>query len=225
MKTQETWGLRLLLAVVVLISAAGCGDAKQVDTDVCQREPAHCVHDSGTAPPAPDAGTPDEEAPDAGAPGTPPVGKPADTTPPTLIQSSQSASGGLAGAAVTLSVTARDDESPQLRFTWTVTAGALGVPSSTGNTSQVVWTAPVCIPRGTVASVTVTVTNSSNASVSTTFSLSSFACPAPTVVTGRWHSLALRADGTVWAWGYNAQGQAGDGRPYMMTVPVKALLP
>lgn len=40
--------------------------------------------------------------------------------------------------------------------------------------------------------------------------------PAGTVITavngGYWaHSLALRSDGTVWAWGYNGYGQLGDG--------------
>ena len=30
------------------------------------------------------------------------------------------------------------------------------------------------------------------------------------VAAGRKHSLALKDDGTVWAWGYNAQGQLGD---------------
>ena len=28
---------------------------------------------------------------------------------------------------------------------------------------------------------------------------------------GDYHSLALKSDGTVWAWGYNGDGQLGDG--------------
>jgi len=35
------------------------------------------------------------------------------------------------------------------------------------------------------------------------------------------HSMALKADGTVWAWGYNASGQLGDGTMVNRTVPVK----
>ena len=31
------------------------------------------------------------------------------------------------------------------------------------------------------------------------------------VATGVGHSLALKSDGTVWAWGYNGYGQLGDG--------------
>ena len=31
------------------------------------------------------------------------------------------------------------------------------------------------------------------------------------VASGDWHSVALRADGTVWAWGLNKKGQLGDG--------------
>lgn len=31
------------------------------------------------------------------------------------------------------------------------------------------------------------------------------------VAAGKWHTLALRADGSLWAWGYNHYGQVGDG--------------
>ena len=31
------------------------------------------------------------------------------------------------------------------------------------------------------------------------------------VAAGDLHSVALKSDGTVWAWGYNGYGQLGDG--------------
>jgi hypothetical protein len=39
---------------------------------------------------------------------------------------------------------------------------------------------------------------------------------------GRDHSLAIRNDGTVWAWGWNAYGQLGDGTKTNRTTPVRA---
>jgi alpha-tubulin suppressor-like RCC1 family protein len=36
---------------------------------------------------------------------------------------------------------------------------------------------------------------------------------------GHDHSIALKADGTVWAWGRNAQGQLGDGTTVDHTTP------
>jgi alpha-tubulin suppressor-like RCC1 family protein len=38
---------------------------------------------------------------------------------------------------------------------------------------------------------------------------------------GGGNTLALRADGTVWAWGYNAFGDLGDGTPTSSSVPVQ----
>ena len=39
---------------------------------------------------------------------------------------------------------------------------------------------------------------------------------------GRWgHSLALKSDGTVWAWGYNQYGQLGDGTTTSRSIPVQ----
>ncbi|RKG78925.1 hypothetical protein D7W79_11730 [Corallococcus exercitus] len=41
------------------------------------------------------------------------------------------------------------------------------------------------------------------------------------VASSGWHTLALRADGTVWSWGYNGQGQLGDGTTVSRRTPVQ----
>jgi cysteine-rich repeat protein len=41
------------------------------------------------------------------------------------------------------------------------------------------------------------------------------------VAAGGYHSLALRSDGTVWAWGYNAYGQLGDGTTLQRNAPIQ----
>jgi len=41
------------------------------------------------------------------------------------------------------------------------------------------------------------------------------------VAAGGYHSVALRADGTVWAWGWNAVGQVGDGTTMDRHAPVR----
>ena len=41
------------------------------------------------------------------------------------------------------------------------------------------------------------------------------------LATGDYHSLALKSDGTVWAWGYNYYGQLGDGSTTSSTTPVQ----
>lgn len=40
------------------------------------------------------------------------------------------------------------------------------------------------------------------------------------IAAGHAHALALRADGTVWAWGWNSAGQLGDGTQHDRNVPV-----
>ena len=40
------------------------------------------------------------------------------------------------------------------------------------------------------------------------------------ITAGVYHSLALKTDGTVWAWGYNGYGQLDDGTATNHTPPV-----
>jgi len=42
---------------------------------------------------------------------------------------------------------------------------------------------------------------------------------------GQYHSVALRKDGTVWAWGQNVFGQLGDGSNTPIRVPIQAIFP
>jgi alpha-tubulin suppressor-like RCC1 family protein len=44
-----------------------------------------------------------------------------------------------------------------------------------------------------------------------------------TVVAGRHHSLAIRVDGSLWAWGWNGHGQIGMGDTYNRNTPVKII--
>ncbi|WP_295442300.1 CARDB domain-containing protein [uncultured Thiodictyon sp.] len=45
----------------------------------------------------------------------------------------------------------------------------------------------------------------------------------PRLAGGYWHSLALRDDGSLWAWGYNGFGQLGDGKTAYRSSPVQVL--
>ena len=45
------------------------------------------------------------------------------------------------------------------------------------------------------------------------------------IAAGMWHSLALKKDGTVWAWGRNYCGALGDGTEVSRRAPVRAKVP
>ncbi len=54
-----------------------------------------------------------------------------------------------------------------------------------------------------------------------TNSIKAEASVAPKIAAGHNHSLALKSDGTVWAWGYNLNGQLGDGTTTDKLTPVQ----
>src|SRR3990167_4891225 len=49
----------------------------------------------------------------------------------------------------------------------------------------------------------------------------SAAATTPKIASGRAHAIALKSDGTVWAWGYNDDGQLGDGTTTNRSTPVQ----
>ncbi|HEX3047616.1 MAG TPA: carbohydrate binding domain-containing protein, partial [Bacillota bacterium] len=76
--------------------------------------------------------------------------------------------------------------------------------------------------------VTPTPTSTLTPTVTPTDTLTPTATPTPTpepiipmVAAGAVHSLALKCDGTVWAWGYNGNGQFGDGTYQSSSTPVQ----
>ena len=43
------------------------------------------------------------------------------------------------------------------------------------------------------------------------------------IAEGHYHTLAMKSDGTVWAWGWNDYGQLGDGTTTDRTTPVQVI--
>ncbi|RKG65308.1 PKD domain-containing protein, partial [Corallococcus terminator] len=80
--------------------------------------------------------------------------------PPEVVESSQSsASVPASGGTVVFRVKAQDAQGSALGFTWATSAGTLGTATSTATTSEVLWTAPSCLPSGNPLTVTATSTN------------------------------------------------------------------
>ncbi|RKG48667.1 kelch-like protein [Corallococcus sp. AB011P] len=146
--------------------------------------------------------------------------------PPEVVETFQSvASVPAGGGTVVFRVKAKDPQGSALSFAWASSAGAPGSATSTATTSEVLWTAPSCLPLGTPPTVTATVTNALGLSTSYVFSLQGGSACATGFgahfAAGDHHTLALKQDGTVWAWGSNGYGQLGDGTTTNRLTPVQ----
>ena len=100
-------------------------------------------------------------------------------------------------------------------LTWQAIAGATAASYATppvlaGSTRYRVNVGLQAAPWVNVDSASATVTIGAGGGSST-----------PAVAAGTHHSLALKADGTVWAWGRNVQNQLGDGTGVDRTLPVR----
>jgi alpha-tubulin suppressor-like RCC1 family protein len=144
---------------------------------------------------------------------------------PVIVRTDPSTNGVPADGSLTLRVVASDPQSSPLTFSWTSSAGTLGAPASDTTLSEVAWTPPACAPAGTTPSVTATVTNALGASASHTFTVTGVpTCASPggsALAGGFFHSASLKQDGTVWAWGYNSDGELGDGTTTSRSSPAQ----
>ncbi|HEX8435859.1 RCC1 domain-containing protein, partial [Archangium sp.] len=145
---------------------------------------------------------------------------------PDIVETFQSAASTSGQGSVTFRVKAVDPQGSALSFSWAPTTGSNGTPTTTADSSEVVWTAPACVPSGSTPGVTLTVTNALGLSSSHAFSVSVNApCASPIIkaAAGANHSLALKQDGTLWAWGYNYYMQLGDLSSTQRNTPVQVL--
>ena len=124
---------------------------------------------------------------------------------PVIDQTFQSASSVAPAGTVQLQVTAHDPEGGAVTFAWGALEGSLGAPVNGATSSQVTWTAPA---GGGPFLVSATVTDAQGAVTTRLFVVTLFGVH---VVAGDSHSLLLKADGTLWAAGWNLFGQLGDG--------------
>ncbi|WP_309894556.1 DUF4215 domain-containing protein [Archangium sp.] len=94
------------------------------------------------------------------------------------MEAYRSASSVGAGGNVTLGLKATDPRGSALTFSWTANIGTLSTPAHTATTSEVMWTAPQCVPAGASPTITATVSNAAGLSNSVPFSLTGVpACP------------------------------------------------
>jgi cysteine-rich repeat protein len=104
--------------------------------------------------------------------------KPTMQFPPKIVEAYRSASSVGAGGSVTLGVKATDPQGSALTFSWTANIGTLSAPAHTATSSEVLWTAPQCVPAGASPTITATVSNAAGLSTSVPFSLTGVpACP------------------------------------------------
>ncbi|HZH78690.1 MAG TPA: RCC1 repeat-containing protein, partial [Archangium sp.] len=144
-----------------------------------------------------------------------------ESRPPVIVGFAQSATSTSARGTITLRITAEDPQGSPLRFSWEADTGVLGEAENTTTTSEVVWRAPTCMHGDVAAGVRVTVTNAQDQSASHPFTVSVTSTCTLSAVGGFSHSLAVRPDGTVWAWGNNTYGQLGDGTNTRRHTPVR----
>ncbi|MCY1017672.1 Kelch repeat-containing protein [Pyxidicoccus sp. MSG2] len=91
--------------------------------------------------------------------------------PPRIILTNQSATSVAGGGNATLRIIAEDGDGSALTFGWTASTGTVGTPTNSFTSSEVRWTAPVCVSSGASPTITATVTNARGFSASHTFSV------------------------------------------------------
>ncbi len=87
---------------------------------------------------------------------------------PAFVSTSQSTQSVPASGGATLRIEAVDPQASPVTVSWTASIGSLA-PSNGASSSEVVWTAPSCVPQDVVATITATATNGLGVSSSHSF--------------------------------------------------------
>jgi N-acetylneuraminic acid mutarotase len=99
--------------------------------------------------------------------------------PPDVVETFQSSASTSANGTVTFRVKAVDPQGSAMSFSWAANTGTRGTPTTTPESSEVVWTAPSCTQTGVTPTITATVTNAYGLSATTSFTISGLpACAA-----------------------------------------------
>lgn len=91
--------------------------------------------------------------------------------PPVVTSTFQSATTVPGGGSVTLRVKGMNPAGGALSFSWSANVGTLSTPTTGSDQSEVVWTAPACLPPGTPLSLQVTLGNTENQTTTATFTV------------------------------------------------------
>ncbi|NTX53367.1 hypothetical protein [Myxococcus sp. CA039A] len=112
------------------------------------------------------------------------VGPPvAPNVAPRITSAFQTSRNASAGSVLRFSVRAVDPEGSALTFAWETNTGALGAPTSGGDASEVLWTAPACVDAQVAPVVTVRVADAEGLETLQSFPLTwrGLACPTAMV--------------------------------------------
>ena len=134
-----------------------------------------------------------------------------DTTAPTV--SSTTPANGATGVAVTATFSEAMDPATITTATFTLSGGGAvtGAVTYAGTTATFTPTASLAYSTPYTATITTGARDLAGNALAVNYVWTFTASPWTTVSAGDRHTIAIKADGTLWAWGNNTNGQLGDG--------------
>jgi len=146
-----------------------------------------------------------------------------DVTPPSVISTfpTDTSTGTVTNTTVSIIFNENIDPDTITTTTFSISEGGDPVPGTvrcSGTTATFIPSAPLLYGKTYTALATTGVTDLAGNALASAHSWT-FTTPPLNVSANRYHSVALKGDGTLWAWGYNNRGQLGDGTTNNSSTP------